>query len=256
MEVRPNVRDPGAAAELARIEAAYTERDAGDAESVYSFGNPGYVLFQQLLEAALLRSLRRSPVALERASVLDIGCGSGYYAHRMLEFGAAAATGVDLMPQRIEEARERYPRVRFEAVNAAELPFADGEFELVTQFTCLSSVLDPSLRAAIAAEMWRVTAARGIIVSWDMRPEPGPLRARRALRAARAAAAPPEEGTPTTGISDSELRRLFPGGTLDYETAALDFELCAIAARSYLAARLLACVPPLRAHAIGVVTKG
>ena len=58
--------------------------------------------------------------------------------------------------------------------NAAELPFPDGEFDLVTHFTCLSSVLDPGLRAAIAAEMWRVVRPGGVVLSFDMRPAPWP----------------------------------------------------------------------------------
>jgi hypothetical protein len=48
---------------------------------------------------------------------------------------------------------------------------------------------------------------------------------------------------------------LFPDASVWYSSAGLDFELCSIAERSYLAARLLACVPALRAHALAVMRK-
>jgi SAM-dependent methyltransferase len=245
------------AAEVRRIEAAYAARDASDASSPYRYSNPGYALYMQLLESSLLRSLRRAPVALEGASVLDVGCGSGYFLNRLREFGAGTATGVDLIPERVETARTRYPALRFECANAAELPFADGEFDVVTQFTCLSSVLDPALRAAIGAEMWRVTRGGGIVVSYDMRPPPAPVRAMRWLGDWRRGELGRGNGaaTPTTGISAAELERLFPSGSRQYSSVGLAFGLCAVAARSPLSAQLLARVPALREHGIGVVAK-
>jgi SAM-dependent methyltransferase len=194
---------------------------------------------------------------LGASRTLDVGCGTGYFAHRLLEFGALGATGVDLMEDRIRAARERYPAVRFECANAAELPFDDGTFDVVTQFVCFSSVIDPSLRSAIASEMWRVTRPGGIVVSYDIRPEPLPLRVRRwrRLRRVRQDGRPTAPLTPTVDISRRELERLFPEASPWYRTAGLDFELCTFAERSYLAARLLAAVPALRAHALAVMCK-
>lgn len=249
-------------AELARIEAAYRERDARSIDDVYRFAAPGYRFYLELLEWSLLECVRHSSAELERSNVLDVGCGSGYFVSRLLEFGAAAATGVDLMPARIEAACRRYPQARFVQANAAELPFGDGAFDIVTQLVCLSSVLDPGLRAAIAAAMWRVLRPGGIVVSYDIRPEPAVLRMRRRRREQRrrmsegeSTAANDAFTTPTVGISAEELRRLFPEAGLQYATAGLDYELCAIADRSYLVARLLACLPALRAHGIAVLTK-
>jgi SAM-dependent methyltransferase len=266
MEVGPNPRHPGQAAELARIEAAYEQRDTAGDESPYRFGNPGYAFFSELLEQALLDALRRAPVELERAAVLDVGCGSGYFAHRLLEFGATTVTGVDLMPGRIEQARTRYPAVHFQQANAAELPFPHASFDLVTHFTCLSSVLDPALRSAIAAEMWRVLAPGGAVVSYDIRPATRAVRGLRVLGRWRRGERPwtretdeTDEGrepqTPTTGIAESELRRLFPRATISYTSAGLAFGLTGIAARSPLAARALSYLPALHEHAIAVIAR-
>jgi SAM-dependent methyltransferase len=238
------------------MERAYQERDRGTAPSPYTFASAGYAFHMQRLEWSLLEVMHHSPVAVDEARVLDIGCGSGYFLHRLLEFGAATGTGVDLSQQRIDSAQQRYPTARFLRANAAQLPFADSDFDIVTQFTCLSSVLDGGLRAAIAGEMWRVLRPGGIVLSYDMRPEPSALRAKRrllnrALRSARSTETP----APTVGISVDEVRRLFPSGRLQWSPVGLDFELCVIAERSYLMAHLLACVPFLRAHAIALVLK-
>jgi ubiquinone/menaquinone biosynthesis C-methylase UbiE len=256
MELRS---DPGArqSAELERLADAYAARDASDAARPYRYANAGYALYMQLLEWALLESLRRAPVELEGANVLDVGCGSGYFLHRLIEFGAGAGTGVDLVPERIEAALRRYPGSRFVCANAAELPFSDGEFDLVTQFTCLSSVIDNSLRGAIVAEMWRVVRKGGIVLSYDMREPSAPVRAMRKLGNWRRGERPRNGGatTPTTPVSAEELRRLFPAGSLQYTTVGLAFGLCGAVARWPLAAQLLARVPALREHGIGVIAK-
>jgi SAM-dependent methyltransferase len=250
----PSGPDADQATEVRRIVAAYAERDASAAAAVYRFANPGYAFYMQLLEWSVLEALRDSPVALDAARVLDVGCGTGYFSHRMTEFGAVATTGVDLMPERIEQAHRRYPEARFVCANAAELPFAEGEFDVVTQFTCLSSVLDPALRAGIAAEMSRVLRPGGIVLSFDIRPAPYPVRAMQWLgRWRRRESDPPT--TLTTGISAQELRRLFPGAAVRYQSSGLAFGLCGVAGRSYLAAQLLTHVPGLREHGVGVIVK-
>lgn len=249
--------DRDQAAEVARIAAAYCHRDSTSfSRSVYRFDNAAYAFYMQTVEWGLLDTFRHAPVQLAGARVLDVGCGSGYFVNRLAEFGAREATGVDLMPARVEAARTRYPSSRFVCANAAELPFADAEFDVVTQFTCLSSVLDGNLRSAIAADIWRVLRPGGVVISFDMRPPPWTLRAMRALGARRRrGVGAGESGTPTTRISADELKRLFDCGVLEYSSAGLAFQLCSLANRSYLAARVLAAIPGLREHAIGVVHK-
>ncbi len=81
------------------------------------------------------------------------------------------------MEDRVAEGRKRYPALQLQVGSATELPFADGEFDLVTQFTCLSSILDDEVRLAVAREMRRV-AAGGWVLSFDMRGLRRPARGR------------------------------------------------------------------------------
>src|SRR4029078_3439369 len=67
--------------------------------------------------------------------------------------GAARPAGIDLMEDRVAQGRERYPRLELTAGDASRLPWEDGSFDLVTHFTCLSSMLDQALRAQITGEM-------------------------------------------------------------------------------------------------------
>jgi SAM-dependent methyltransferase len=225
-------------AELARIRAEYEARDAA-ATSPYRWDNPGYVAYMQIIERALLKAFRDAGVRLEGARVLDVGAGSGYFLHRLQEYGAGEAHGIDLMEERVAEGRRRYPTLDLRTGSATQLPYGDGEFDLVAQFTCLSSILDDDVRLAVAREMRRV--ARDWALSFDMRGMSVlSLRRRRVT-----------EVTPTVGIDEDELRRLFGEPTLLRRTA-LPFEIAQRLSGSALLTNVIASLPPLRSHLIGL----
>ncbi len=223
--------------ELERIRAAYEARDAA-ATTPYRWDNPGYVAYMQLLERALLKAFRDAGVQLDGARVLDVGAGSGYFLHRLMDYGAADGHGIDLMKDRVAEGRRRYPTLHLQVGSATELPYRDGEFDLVTQFTCLSSILDADVRLAVAREMRRV-AGGGWVLSFDMR----------GLRRPGSGQRPAD--TATVPIDEAELRRLFGEPALLRKTA-LAFELAQLAGRHTTIATALSAVPPLRSHLLGL----
>jgi SAM-dependent methyltransferase len=249
----PSVSDHGT--ELDRIRAAYEARDAAAASSAYSWSSVGYRFYMQELEWSLLRELDRAGATVAGADVLEVGCGSGYFLHRMQEYGAASASGIDLMDNRIEQARARYPTLDVRAGDAAALPFAAASFDVVTQITCLSSVLDADLRRRIAAEMWRVCRPGGVVVSFDMRPVPGLFSALRRLRARAAGRPAAAGGTPTTPISLDELRSLFDGAELQHRPVMLSFDLGGLATRGRVIAQAAAAIPWLRTHLLAIARK-
>lgn len=240
-------------AEIDRIREAYRARDAAGASSEYSWSNPGYRFYMQELEWTLLRELDKADVSLPGAEVLEVGCGSGYFLHRMKEYGAAVASGIDLMEERIAAARARYPTLNVVAGDAAAMPFEDESFDVVTQFTCLSSVLDRDLRRRIAGEMWRVCRPGGAIVSFDMRPTPAFIRALRRLR--RGAVADDRPVTPTTPISVAELRAAFGAGDVRHRVVMLSFDLATAARRARVIAQAASAVPLLRTHLLVIARK-
>lgn len=61
--------------------------------------------------------------------VLDLGCGTGQLTAEIAATGAAVV-GVDRSPEMIEEARNKFPLLRFDVCDARTLPFAQ-EFDAV-----------------------------------------------------------------------------------------------------------------------------
>jgi ubiquinone/menaquinone biosynthesis C-methylase UbiE len=94
------------------------------------------------------------------ARVLDLGTGTGVAAKAVAQrFPNARVAAVDLSPTMIAEAKSRLPaeldgRVVYEVADAAELPFDDGAFGLVT----LANMIP------FFDELARVTAPGGTVV--------------------------------------------------------------------------------------------
>lgn len=223
--------DAPGAREVDRIRAAYGARDTAQGPGSAWLGRAHRLRMQQL-ESALLEELALAGLDPSGARVAEIGCGGGYFLSRFLDYGAAQAAGIDLMETRIAIARARDPRLELVVGDAAQLPWPDGAFDLVTQFTCLSSVLDRGLRRRIAAEMWRVTSPGGAIVSYDMRTPSPVLRAIRRVLALHPRARSDGAHTPTEPVDGDELRALFPGAEARIRPITLATDLAALAQRS------------------------
>ena len=241
------------AREAERIRAEYERRDSAAGATPSPWLDPVYRVELQELESALLEELGRAGAPLTGARALEVGCGSGYFLARLLDYGATHAAGIDLLEERIAVARERHPRLELVVGDATGLPWPDGSFDLVTQFTCLSSVLDRSVRGAIAAEMWRVLAPGGAIVSYDVRAPRALLRAFR--RVAGALTRRGEPGTPAEPVEVSELAGWFPDADLRHRSVGVDPDIGGLLARLRLSPRLAARVPALRIHELVVARR-
>jgi SAM-dependent methyltransferase len=100
--------------------------------------------------------------------MLDIGCGDGEFALELKRRGAAVV-GIDASAEMIDAARARAAResadVRFEVAVAERLPFADGQFDLVTAITILCFVADA---APVFQEIARVMRPGGRLVIGEL----------------------------------------------------------------------------------------
>lgn len=79
--------------------------------------------------------------------VLDLGCGTGYGAARLVESGAASVVGLDPDERLIRYARKRFsgPSVRFVAARAEALPGDLGLFDAVVAANVLPHLEKPAL---------------------------------------------------------------------------------------------------------------
>jgi len=106
------------------------------------------------LEYQLLRRLV-APGAGE--SLVDVGCGTGYFTRRFALDGNPV-TGIDPDPSMLQVARaHRVAGERYLPGDARALPFKDGEFDCCISVTALCFIPDET---TALAEMFRVTRRR------------------------------------------------------------------------------------------------
>lgn len=205
-----------------------------------SLANPGnrMILHERWrVITELLGSSGRLPLGDRR--ILDVGCGYGSELARFVALGANAALccGVDLIPERIEEARQRYPALDFRIGSAERLDFTDNYFDLVVLSTVFSSILESAMRRAIASEVARVLMPGGAVLWYDIR-YPSPTN--RNVRP----------------VSEGQLRHLFSGFESSFETVTLLPPLARrLKGRTAILYSNLAAIPFLRSHLVGLMVK-
>ena len=94
---------------------------------------------------------------------LDAACGEGY-GSAMLAQMATSVEGVDISPQAIEHARQRYghlERAGFSVADCTSLPFGDNEFDRVVSFETLEHLAEHD---QLLAEFRRVLKPDGCLI--------------------------------------------------------------------------------------------
>jgi SAM-dependent methyltransferase len=109
--------------------------------------------FRRFVEPWLAQATR----GLDRPSQLDCGCGTGHNLALLRRHGAAV--GIDLTWSGLAYARRGGERQVAQA-SATDLPFASGQFDLVTSFDVLYALDDEAERRAVT-EIYRVLRPGG-----------------------------------------------------------------------------------------------
>lgn len=206
----------------------------------YSLFNPSHLFTVQQRQRATLDLLRSSGLDdLSGSRILEIGCGNGNILVEYLGYGARAAGlhGVDLLPDRLQEARARIPGATLICADARQLPYEDGFFDLVLQYTAFSSILDETIKKSMAVEMVRVLSKpAGRIVWYDFWTNP--------------------LNRQTRGIRLGELRNLFPGWRVDHRRVTLVPQLGRmLARRAWWLAESLCRLRVLNTHHLAVLSR-
>jgi phosphatidylethanolamine/phosphatidyl-N-methylethanolamine N-methyltransferase len=121
------------------------------------------VIFGPTLHAGRLQAIQRMGI-MRGDQVLEVGVGTGINAG--LYPRDCSVTGIDLSSSMLEKARDRVARkdirnVRLVEMDAADIKFADGSFDIVYAPYLVSVVPDP---VAVAREMSRVCRSGGKVV--------------------------------------------------------------------------------------------
>ena len=94
----------------------------------------------------------------ERVTLLEVGCGSGYYSEvfSFLPKTTVEYVGLDYSPAMIARARKRYPGAKFDQGDATALAFSDRAFDVVFNGVSLMHILDYGKAIAESARLARV----------------------------------------------------------------------------------------------------
>lgn len=191
--------------DLDRLRAEYADRERRLAGSdIYSPFNPAHLFMTQQRQRVTLKTLRRLGFyPLDQRCILEVGCGRGGVLLEYLSYGAAPARihGIDLLGDRVAEARERMPSLSLSCADGQHLPYPAEVFDLVLQYTAFSSLLDDGVKTNVAHEMLRVLRPDGAIMWYDYWLNPTNPQAR--------------------GIRPPEIRRLFPGCEYHFQRITL-----------------------------------
>ncbi|MEW5938039.1 MAG: class I SAM-dependent methyltransferase [Chloroflexota bacterium] len=191
--------------DLSRLRVEYADRERRFAGSdVYSPFNRANLFAVQGRQRAILDALRRQGVTnLRQARILEMGCGDGGVLAEFLTFGASPQNlfGIDLLPDRLREARYRLPSSPLVNADGSHLPFPDSSFDLILQFTALSSILEADLRRAICHDMLRLLEPNGLILSYDFWLNP--------------------TNPQTRGLRPKEIKELFPSCRIVFQRITL-----------------------------------
>src|SRR5262245_21122918 len=146
--------------------------------------------------------------------VLDVACGSGNGAIAAARRAWGNTVGIDFVPALLERARERAAAERLEIEfvegDAAEMPFADGQFDVV--MSTFGAMFAPE-QEKTASELLRVCRSGGRIgmANWVPDGEVGTMF----MTVAKHAPPPPGVKPPLIWGVEDNLRELFGEGISD-----------------------------------------
>ena len=153
------------------MKRVYQRREEKQWGKRYSWYEKGTLQSLQERERVLLSMLKNTVEDLSDKRILDIGCGSGNTLIPFLLYGAKTENcfGIDILEDRIKKAKEKLPGMTFICCSAENISLEKGSFDLVTMFTCLSSVLDNDIRRKICEEAFAMLRPGGWFLIYDFR---------------------------------------------------------------------------------------
>jgi SAM-dependent methyltransferase len=115
-----------------------------------------------MLQEHLIRYTFATPY-VQGADVIDLGCGCGYGSYMLATQGARSVVGVDIAPEAIDYARERYqaPNLTFHVGDVTALAYPDRQFSAAV---CLEVFEHVQAYMALLKEAVRVLSPGGTLI--------------------------------------------------------------------------------------------
>ncbi len=216
------------------IRATYERYAATGRAHLWDPSNRGYARLSDERDRAILELIARSLPAGRPPDILDVGCGDGSLVATIVSrWPDVDASGIDLLPDRIDRALSRQVHARFAVASADALPFPDASLDVVVAVTLFSSIPSDAMEAAVAGEIRRVLRPGGWLVWYDLRFG--------------------NPGNPAVhGVSARRLSRLFPSWPKELRSLTVAPPLARRLGRlTPVVYPLLHVIPPVRSHLVG-----
>lgn len=192
---------------------------------------------QRVLRELLLRHGHEDTAALR---LVEVGCGAGGNLLELLRLGFRPAhlQGVELLPQRLAQARELLPpALVLHGGDACELALPEGSQDIAFVSTVFSSLLDDAFQQRLADAMWRWLKPGGAVLWYDFTVD---NPANRDVR----------------GVPLARVRELFPQGRIDARRVTLAPPIARRVVRLHPSLyTVFNLIPLLRTHRLAWIAK-
>jgi ubiquinone/menaquinone biosynthesis C-methylase UbiE len=227
--------------EIERVKKYYSKRIENHKEAPSHWLTPAPLYMLQRREEETMKLIKRlGKQEFSKKSLLEVGCGNGSWISRWSNLGIPLSSlyGVDIMEEYVENSKKLTPfPSQIQMASVTEIPFEDNTFDIVSQSTVFTSILDPQARKEGAQEILRVLKKGGSVYWYDFRyPSPRNPNVRK--------------------VDKKELCRLFPNCDIKMTSVTLLPPLVRkLSPVSFTLCRLLENIPFLRSHYLAIIKK-
>lgn len=204
----------------------------------YAIDSPGVRPMLAERQVALRRLLAGLDLATLR--LVEVGCGSGGNLLELMQLGFVAQhlQGIDLLPERVAQARALLPpALHLLAGDASQAPIGPASQDIVYVSTVFSSLLDPGFQHRMAQAMWGWLKPGGAVLWYDFTVNN-------------------PRNPDVCGVPLARVQALFPQGSLTHHRVTLAPPLARAVCRVHPALYgLFNTLPLLRTHVLAWVEK-
>lgn len=144
-----------------RLSEQFDLRGTGETGLSLAYNRACYALRRMVLD----RTLADAGVDPRDRSVLDVGCGTGFFTAYYLGRGARV-TGLDIAPTSIARLSERHPQAHFLLGDVSEVAIED-RYDIVNAFDVLYHITDDAKWETAVRHLARATGPGGTMLLTD-----------------------------------------------------------------------------------------
>jgi SAM-dependent methyltransferase len=159
-----------------RLSEQFDLRGTGETGMSVAYNRACYELRREVLD----RALAVAGVDPRGRSVLDVGCGTGFWTAYYLARGATY-TGLDIAATSVDRLQRRYPGSRFVRSDVSEADIAEV-FDIVNVFDVLYHVTDDARFEAALRRLAGAVAPGGLLLLTDLFADPAGLAEHNRMR--------------------------------------------------------------------------